>query len=158
MQELPPLRLVVSEHQLEQVTCPHCQQSSRGTFPTDVPATTQYGSGVRALAVYLNQYQLVPSERTCVALSDLCGCELSEGTLARWVEQAAETLEETVTRIAEWVSTSRTWPPSRNSSHGWEKQAWFLPKQLLMCSIPLNSIGKNSSERLLSSYGFCQII
>ena len=57
--------------------------------------------------MYLNQYQLVPSERTCEALSDLCGRELSEGTLARWVEQAAQTLEETVTRIAEWIRASR---------------------------------------------------
>src|SRR5438045_4021566 len=79
--DLPPLRLVVSEHQIEQMRCPHCQQVSSGSFPTEVSAPAQYGPGVRALAVYLQQYQLVPSERTCEALCDLCGSEISEGTL-----------------------------------------------------------------------------
>jgi transposase len=105
--DLPPLRLVVSEHQIEQVTCPCCLQVSSGSFPTEVSAPAQYGPGVRALAVYLQQYQLVPSERTCEALCDLCGCAISEGTLLRWVTEAAERLEETTEKIAEWVSASR---------------------------------------------------
>lgn len=87
--DLPPLRLVVTEHQMEQVLCPQCQQLTRGSFPADVVATAQYGAEVRALAVYVQQYQLVPGERTCEALADLCGCEISEGTLAHWVQQAA---------------------------------------------------------------------
>ena len=39
--DLPPLRLVASEHQIEQVTCPHCQQVSCGSFPTEVGAPAQ---------------------------------------------------------------------------------------------------------------------
>jgi transposase len=105
--DLPPMRLVVSEHQIEQVTCVHCQQVSRASFPIEVSAPAQYGPGVRALAVYLQQYQLVPSKRTCEALCDLCGCEISEGTLACWATEAAELLEQTVEKIAEWVSASK---------------------------------------------------
>jgi len=125
VQDLPVLRLVVSEHQVEQVRCPHCQQMSRGDFPTEVPATTQYGPGVRALAVYLQQYQLVPGERTCEALSDLCGCDLSEGTLARWVEQAAQTLEATVAQIAEWLSRSRLQHADETGVHLAGKLHWI---------------------------------
>ena len=88
--DLPPMRLVVSEHQIEQVTCVHCQQVSRASFPIEVSAPAHDGPGVRALAVYVQQYQLVPSERTCEALGDLCGCEISEGTLACWVTEAVE--------------------------------------------------------------------
>lgn len=105
--DLPPLRLVVHEHQMQQVRCPQCQQLTRGSFPADVVATTQYGAGVRALAVYLQQYQLVPGERTCEALADLCGCAVSEGTLARWVEQAAQTLAPSIEQIAEYVRRGR---------------------------------------------------
>jgi transposase len=105
--DLPPLRLVVNEHQMAQVRCPQCQQLTRASFPADVVATTQYGAGVRALAVYLQQYQLVPGERTCEALADLCGCEVSEGTLARWVEQAAQTLAPSIEQIAEYVRRGR---------------------------------------------------
>ncbi len=75
VQDLPPWKLVVSEHQVEQVRCPQCQQVSRGTFPAEVSAPAQYGVHVRALAVYLYQAQFVPAERTCEALAELCGCE-----------------------------------------------------------------------------------
>ncbi len=104
---LPPLRLVVSEHQIEQVMCSHCRQVSSGSFPSEVSAPAQYGPDVRALAVYLQQYQLIPSERTCEALYDLYGCEISEGTLARWVTEAAERLEETMEKIGQWVRASQ---------------------------------------------------
>ena len=67
----------------------------------------QYGPNVRALAVYLHQYQLVPLARTCELLADLCECHLSEGTLTSWVELAATMLKETVEHIADWLSASR---------------------------------------------------
>ena len=99
VQDLPQWRLVVSEHQMEQVCCPQCQQMNRGTFPPEVRAPTQYGVHVRALAVYLHQGQFVPAERTCEALAELCGCELSAGTLARWVQHAASVLKPTRSRL-----------------------------------------------------------
>jgi transposase len=87
--DLPPWRLVVTEHQVEEVCCPHCQHVSRGSFPEEVSAPAQYGAGVKALAVYLHQYQLVPLERTAELLEDLCGCRLSEGSLTSWEQEAA---------------------------------------------------------------------
>lgn len=107
VQEVPAIRLVVKEHQVEVVRCPQCQQESRGTFPQEVSAPTQYGAGVKALAVYLHQYQLVPLERTVEVLEDLCACSLSEGTLVNWEQEAAHRLAATVEQIAERVATSR---------------------------------------------------
>jgi len=105
--DLPPLRLLVQEHQVEEVCCPHCQHLTRADFPAGVEAPVQYGSNVRALAVYLHQYQLVPLARTCELLCDLCDCHLSEGTLTSWVQQVAMMLKETVEGIADWLSASR---------------------------------------------------
>jgi transposase len=105
--DLPVWRVQVTEHQVEEVMCPRCQQASRGTFPVEVSAPVQYGPGVRALAVYLHQYQLVPMQRTCELLSDLCGCELSEGTLLSWVELAAERLVASMEQIKQGVLASR---------------------------------------------------
>jgi len=105
--DLPEVRLLVREHQVEEVCCPRCQQVSAGSFPAEVEAPVQYGPNLRTLAVYLHQYQLVPLARTCELLSDLCDCQLSEGTLTAWVEFAAQTLEPTVARIADWISASR---------------------------------------------------
>jgi transposase len=97
--DLPPIQLVVQEHQGEEVCCPHCQWVNRGSFPAEVKATVQYGGEVRALAVYLNQYQLVPMERTCQIMSEGLGCPISEGTLANWNEQASKGLEATMEKI-----------------------------------------------------------
>lgn len=104
VQDLPPLRLEVTEHQAVAVRCPACQAVTRGAFPAAVSATAQYGPRLRALAVYLHQYQLVPLARTREALADLVGCRLSEGTLVSWAEQAGETLAPTVAHIADLVA------------------------------------------------------
>ncbi len=105
--DLPEVRLVVREHQVEEVWCPLCQQSSWGSFPTDVEAPAQYGPNLRALAVYLHEYQLVPLARISELLSDLYGCHVSEGSLLSWVELAAERLVPTVAQIADWLSAGR---------------------------------------------------
>jgi len=105
--DLPEIRLVVREHQVEEVRCPACQQVSRGSFPEGVEAAVQYGPQVRALAVYLHEYQLVPLARVSELLADLCGCLVSEAAVLSWIECAAERLAPTVERIADWLSVSR---------------------------------------------------
>ncbi|MGH2485628.1 MAG: IS66 family transposase [Ktedonobacterales bacterium] len=104
VRDLPPLRLEVTEHQALAVTCPACQAVTRGVFPAAVRGPTQYGPRVRALAVYLHHYQVVPQERTHEAVADLFGCSLSAGSVAQWVEQAGETLAPTVARLADLVA------------------------------------------------------
>ncbi len=86
IQELPVMRLVVTEHQVEVLTCPRCQHQNVGRFP----------SGVQALAVYLSQYHLLPMERIGEVFEDLLACSLSEGTLANWIQEAARTLAPTM--------------------------------------------------------------
>jgi transposase len=99
--DLPEIRLIVREHQVEEVCCPACQQGSRGSFPVGVEAPGKSGPRVRALAVYLHAYQLVPLARVSELLADLGACEVSEGTVLTWVECAAERLAPVVARIAD---------------------------------------------------------
>jgi len=70
--DLPELRLEVEEHRAVEVRCPQCQMSMRGQFPANVRAAVQYGPRVQGLAIYLSQLQLLPMERVCETLSDLC--------------------------------------------------------------------------------------
>ena len=79
---------------------------SRGSFPAGVEAPVQYGPQLRALAVYLHEYQLVPLARVSELLADLCACEVSEGTVLTWVEFAAERLAPVVAQSADWLSAS----------------------------------------------------
>jgi transposase len=90
--DLPPLRLVVSEHQAFTKVCPHCQTLTAAAFPAGLSQPVQYGPGVKALAVYLQEYQLLPFARTHELLADLFGCSLSEGTLSTALSTAAARL------------------------------------------------------------------
>jgi transposase len=97
--DLPPWHLVVVEHCRQSICCPCCHHVTQASFPREAEAPVQYGPQIHAFAVYLSQFQLLPLQRTCEALADLCGCQLSEGTLVRWITQAAKTLEPSIERI-----------------------------------------------------------
>lgn len=87
--DLPPLRLEVSEHRAEEKICPRCLRTTTGTFPAGVTTTVQYGTGIKALAVYLLTYHLLPYERTSALLGDLFGHTPAKGTLQTAVETCA---------------------------------------------------------------------
>jgi transposase len=105
--DVPAIRLLAQEHQIEAICCPTCHSSSLGSFPASVSAPVQYGPNLQALAVYLHQGQLLPTARTCEALEALCGCQISEAILLEWSELAAERLAPTVERIAELIAASQ---------------------------------------------------
>jgi transposase len=93
VQELPAIRLHITEHQALHVRCPVCQQVTSGAFAPEAPSRAQYGPRLRALAVYLVAQQFVPYARTRDLLADLTGARLSVGTLVEWVQHGAETLK-----------------------------------------------------------------
>ena len=79
--DIPPLKLEVTEHRSEQKTCQTCGAVNKADFPDEVTQPVQYGPGAKSLATYLNQYQLVPYDRTCEFFKDLFGQPFSEGSL-----------------------------------------------------------------------------
>lgn len=130
--------LEVIEHVTTLRRC-QCGHVSCGEFPTAAAAPTQYGSGVRALGVYLHVFQHLPFDRACQALADIVGADVSPGTLTGWVKAAAEGLcdfderlrrllagapvchfDETGARIAGrlgWVHSASTATLTRYTSH-----------------------------------------
>jgi transposase len=107
VQELPPVRLVVTEHQALRVRCPSCQQVTGAAFPAEAPSRAQYGPHLRALAVYLAQEQLVPLGRVQQVLADLFGVRLGRGTLVGWIQQAARMLEPVETALKAALHAAR---------------------------------------------------
>ena len=54
--DIPPIELEVTEHQAELKICSCCGTANTASFPPDVTTSVQYGSRVKVLAVYLNNY------------------------------------------------------------------------------------------------------
>ena len=94
-----PARLRVTEHRLAVLRCRACGERTRGEFAGAVRSGVQYGPGVKARVLYLQQYQLLPYQRTAEAMRDLFGCRLSSGTVANIVRECADALLETELRI-----------------------------------------------------------
>ena len=80
------MKFEVTEHQAEVKRCRGCAVSVKGAFPPTVTSPTQYGSGVKSLAVYLNNYQFLPLARLRELFSDLYGHAPSEA----WIVSASE--------------------------------------------------------------------
>jgi transposase len=86
--DLPEIRLRVVEHVVERRRC-GCGQLTAASFPAGVSAPTQYGPGVRALAIYLIARQHLPYARTAELFADWLGAPVSTGTLASYIAKGA---------------------------------------------------------------------
>ena len=103
--DVPPVKIEVTEHQAEIKECA-CGHLNKAAFPEGVTAPVQYGPDIRARAVYLRDYQLIPSERTCEVLRDFFACEMGEGTLNNVTDKCFEVLEEPVEQIKQHIIES----------------------------------------------------
>lgn len=97
--DLPPVKLKVTEHVAETKRCPSCGRVNRTAFPAFVTAPVQYGQGIRSIAVYLLQYQMLPYDRTSELMADLFSASMSAGTLANAVSACSASVEPATKKI-----------------------------------------------------------
>jgi transposase len=100
--DLPDLSLDVIEHQAELKQC-SCGVLSQEVFPGDVRGEVQYGPGIRGLATYLQNYQLLPYQRSAELLRDVFDVSISEGTLYNISEQAYDHLEDFESQLKQYL-------------------------------------------------------
>lgn len=103
--ELPPLAVEVTEHRCLSVTCA-CGKVHRGEFPAGILEAIQYGARLKALAVYLTQYQLLPMRRSAELIEEIFGAPLSAASIHAYVRQAAGQLAPTVAGIKAGVQAA----------------------------------------------------
>lgn len=87
--DLPPVKPWVVEHRALTKRCRSCDHLTKGRFPAGMKAAVQYGPGVRAHAVYLVNYQLLPYRRAAELLRDFFACPISPGSLRRIIAECA---------------------------------------------------------------------
>ncbi len=91
--DLPEPKMEITEHQSEVKTCA-CGYVNRAAFPPEAAAPVQYGPRLKSAAVYLRDYQLLPSDRLTEIMRDFFGCDtFSEGTLANIGADCSRRLE-----------------------------------------------------------------
>lgn len=94
--DIPLPRIEVTAHRAEKKRC-SCGHLTTAAFPPDVTASVQYGPRIKAVAVYFNQYQLLPYARVEEVLELLYDTRLCEGSLFNLNQQAYQRLEDTET-------------------------------------------------------------
>lgn len=85
---------VVTEYQA-QILEDECGNRFVAPFPDGVNSRIQYGNGLKAHAVYLSQYQLLPYDRIREYFTDQLDIPLSSGSLFNFINTAYAKLEET---------------------------------------------------------------
>ncbi|GFP43801.1 transposase, partial [Candidatus Hakubella thermalkaliphila] len=103
--DIPPVKIEVTEHQAEIKEC-LCGHLNKAAFPENITAPAQYGQDIIARAVYLRDYQLLPSERTCEVLRDFFSCGMGEGTLNNATSKCSLVLEEPLEQIKQHLTKS----------------------------------------------------
>ncbi len=91
--DLPEIRMEVTEHRALERVCRCCGRTSKGSFPQGVSQPTQYGHGLKALCVYLQNYQMLPFERCAEMIEDLSGHRPSTGSLSNFQRESFSGLE-----------------------------------------------------------------
>jgi transposase len=92
--DLPPKRLWVTEHRVEEKQCPRCFHLTRANFPASVKARAQYGTSIQTLATYLVEGQVVPYARASQLLQERLRVQLSAGSIASFVTACHQQLAE----------------------------------------------------------------
>lgn len=104
--DLPPIELIVHEHQAATLLCEQCGEMSQGDFPPGVTAPVQYGPGVQQLAVYLKVEQFIPYDRSRRFFADLFDLNISPGTLQNIMGRAAKQVAPVVESIKQGLVAS----------------------------------------------------
>ena len=105
--DVPSIVVEVTEHRGQIKRCPHCGKISVAVFPEGVNHRTQYGTRLKAHAVYLKNYGFLSYDRTAQAFADLFSIPLSVGTLASIDQRCAQRVDGVVEQIRQKLTREK---------------------------------------------------
>jgi transposase len=102
--DLPPPKLVVTEHQIFKAKCPKCGKVHTGNSPLKAPV--QYGNGIKTLVSLSNIHYKMPLNKVKQFISDLFGIPINESTTQNANTTLHEQLLPTENIIKEKIKSS----------------------------------------------------
>ncbi len=105
--DIPDIKVKIIEHRSEVKICPNCRSKNTAAFPDEVTSTVQYGERIKATAVYLTQYQLIPYKRSAELIKDLFNHHLSQGSIVAFNKSCHERLESIEQNIKNAITSSQ---------------------------------------------------
>lgn len=100
--ELPPIRPIVSEHRLHQLTCGQCGKKTRARLPLEVNPSG-YGATVVAMVALLSGVYRQSQRQVQSAMQDLFGICMSVGTVNQLRQEASHAVESCVEEAKQYV-------------------------------------------------------
>ena len=101
--DIPPVKMEVTEHQAEIKICPCCKKEVRAEFPFGVDIAAQYGSRIKAQAVYLNAQHFIPEDRLQTIFQDIYGTQIATAKLVKFSNDLADKLGDFCQRVLEKI-------------------------------------------------------
>lgn len=92
--DIPRIAINVTQHQADVKVCACCGDRTTALFPSDINAPVQYGTRLKAFAIYLNNQQFIPEDRLQELFADLFNIPISTATLAKICNVFGDSLEE----------------------------------------------------------------
>jgi len=97
--DIPPIEIEVTEHQAEIKDCSCCGIRVKASFPEGINSSVQYGNRLKAQAIYLNTYQLLPLARICELFADFYNHKPSESLILKGNRALVEAIDPTLEAI-----------------------------------------------------------
>ena len=104
--DIPPVKLIVTEHRSQIKICPQCGKPNKAVFPESVKYPIQYGPNILASAVYCKNYQFIPYDRICEFFNDIMGIKICPATIIKAERECFENLGEFENLIREKLKDS----------------------------------------------------
>ena len=91
--DLPPQKLLATEHRCPVRRCPRCRKTVQAPFPAEATVPVQYGPHIKGWLTYAHVYQLLPLDRLSRMGEDLFGAPVSPATIQKIIVDADQSLD-----------------------------------------------------------------
>lgn len=116
---------VVEHVDAEIKTCPECDSTVKGTFPSDMPGPLQYGNGLRAYIINLLVCQMISLSRAQGMVKAIIGEIIAQSTLLKFVLRLHQALEQWEAQSTELLIKSPAMNVDETSLRVDKKNHWI---------------------------------